>query len=575
MEQKRCSFNLLLLTHLIVCLYILGLLPQVDGHILVYRRITNQVFLIEEYNDMPAQFGPSLSATGIKVFAIPAEPINACNKIAPPPRSNYPGTAKFAAIIQRGGEDCTFELKVRYAQAAHFDAAIIYNNEGDDLEHMSAQNSSGIMIPSVFVGHTTGMTLKSFYTPEIVLVINDELPFNINTQLILPFSILIGICFLIMIFYMIYKCIREERRLRRYRLPKRMLKKLPIIKYTKNSNIAYDTCVICIETFAEGDKLRVLPCKHPYHSDCIDVWLTENKRECPICKRRVFTKGEARSQRNRQSSLDSMVDTDDDTAPLLQSSQNTSSATITSTRSSAPTTRHGTFQRGSGGVETGASAGGDVTSDDENMLSSPARRINPFDRTPNLPPHWEEQLNNGERRSSLWYWPVFRWISRRPTTISIAAPPYQEDILTDVIAAENPADAAAIASSTPTSILRATAQHSSNNVLNPNLSGSFKDDDEDDDAPLQCIYEPAAAVAAAVVSNSTPDQQSNTQPSQQMNIDSKNKVVAAVAAESDPVFLQTPTQGGLAVAALPVNTNDTLNTTNAKPTTTSEPNRFW
>lgn len=154
---------------------------------------------------------------------------------------------------------------------------------------MSAQNSSGIMIPSVFVGHTTGMSLKSFFTPEIVLVINDELPFNINTQLILPFSILIGICFLIMvckhtyifyvffsflstfnavvvivfkIFYMIYKCIREERRLRRYRLPKRMLKKLPIIKFTKNSNIAYDTCVICIETFAEGDRLRILPCKH-------------------------------------------------------------------------------------------------------------------------------------------------------------------------------------------------------------------------------------------------------------------------------------------------------------------------
>lgn len=64
------------------------------------------------------------------------------------------------------------------------------------------------------------------------------------------------------IFYMIYKCIREERRLRRYRLPKRMLKKLPIIKFTKNSNIAYDTCVICIETFAEGDRLRILPCKH-------------------------------------------------------------------------------------------------------------------------------------------------------------------------------------------------------------------------------------------------------------------------------------------------------------------------
>lgn len=64
---------------------------------------------------------------------------------------------------------------------------------------MSAQNSTGIVIPSVFVGRTTGSNLKNFFTSEIVLVINDEMPFNINTQLILPFSILIGLCFLIMV----------------------------------------------------------------------------------------------------------------------------------------------------------------------------------------------------------------------------------------------------------------------------------------------------------------------------------------------------------------------------------------
>lgn len=61
---------------------------------------------------------------------------------------------------------------------------------------------------------------------------------------------------------MVYKCVREERRLRRYRLPKRMLKKLPIFKYSKSSDLAYSTCVICLEEFVEGDKLRILPCKH-------------------------------------------------------------------------------------------------------------------------------------------------------------------------------------------------------------------------------------------------------------------------------------------------------------------------
>ncbi|XP_005178541.1 E3 ubiquitin-protein ligase Godzilla isoform X2 [Musca domestica] len=555
MESLKCSR--LVTPLLIACTCILSPLLEVDAHILVYRRITNQ--LIEEYNDMPAQFGPSLTSSGIKVFAVPAVPSDACDKIAPPPTHNlgYPSNAKYAAIIQRGGVDCTFELKVRNAQAARFDAVVIYNNNSDDLEHMSAQNSSGIMIPSVFVGHTTGMNLRSFFTPEIVLVINDELPFNINTQLILPFSILIGLCFLTMIFYMIYRCIREERNLRRYRLPKRMLKKLPIIKFTKNSNIAYDTCVICIETFAEGDKLRVLPCKHPYHSNCIDVWLTENKRECPICKRKVFTKGEARSQRNRQSSLDSIVDTDDDTAPLLQQS---SQSSLTTTMSSNNSTRHGTFQRGS----TPGGGAADVTSDDENMLSStPARRINPFDRSPNLPPHLAAQLNSDGSRS-IWSLPIFRWFRRNPTTISVAAPPYHEDILSDVIAGEPTANANASTmdgsvAATPRS--QSIATHSSNNVLNPNLSGSFKEED-DDEPPLQCIYEPAS-----VVVTSDPIDQ----PQASGTVDNSQQPV--VENETDSVFIQTPTQGGIAVAALPRDSNDEpVHTSHATRSNTA---RFW
>lgn len=106
------------------------------------------------------------------------------------------------------------------AQNASYSAVIVYNNEGDDLgnyllnhilidllklfsltflEQMSADNRTGIHIPSVFVGHTSGKALASYFTPEVVLIINDELPFNINTQLILPFSILIGLCFIIMV----------------------------------------------------------------------------------------------------------------------------------------------------------------------------------------------------------------------------------------------------------------------------------------------------------------------------------------------------------------------------------------
>lgn len=55
-----------------------------------------------------------------------------------------------------------------------------------------------------------------------------------------------------------------------------------------------DMCVICQQPYADGDKLRVLPCDHSFHVGCIDRWLSgcHSHNECftsgcPTCKARA------------------------------------------------------------------------------------------------------------------------------------------------------------------------------------------------------------------------------------------------------------------------------------------------
>ncbi len=51
----------------------------------------------------------------------------------------------------------------------------------------------------------------------------------------------------------------------------------------KDENDSCVKCLICQFHYQEGERLRVLPCKHRFHNDCVDQWLM-TKDHCPYCR---------------------------------------------------------------------------------------------------------------------------------------------------------------------------------------------------------------------------------------------------------------------------------------------------
>ncbi|KAG0220965.1 hypothetical protein BGX31_010330 [Mortierella sp. GBA43] len=43
-------------------------------------------------------------------------------------------------------------------------------------------------------------------------------------------------------------------------------------------------CLVCMSEYEEGENMRALKCKHGFHQECIDKWLTTGANKCPICR---------------------------------------------------------------------------------------------------------------------------------------------------------------------------------------------------------------------------------------------------------------------------------------------------
>ena len=46
-----------------------------------------------------------------------------------------------------------------------------------------------------------------------------------------------------------------------------------------------ERCSICLGPYEQNDEMRVLPCRHGFHANCVEVWLSvDHTRRCPLCR---------------------------------------------------------------------------------------------------------------------------------------------------------------------------------------------------------------------------------------------------------------------------------------------------
>lgn len=62
--------------------------------------------------------------------------------------------------------------------------------------------------------------------------------------------------------------------------------KAPLPETSELADVTAKHCIICLEDFEHGMKIRTLPCFHRFMAECIDPWL-QQQAKCPVCKESI------------------------------------------------------------------------------------------------------------------------------------------------------------------------------------------------------------------------------------------------------------------------------------------------
>ncbi|XP_065841048.1 E3 ubiquitin-protein ligase RNF13-like [Oscarella lobularis] len=288
-------------TRLGLVLFVIYALGSVEAKVYVYFPNNTTI----QFKSIAASFGPPIPDNFLGKLAY-ATPSNACEEVKEAPKSGEDDPYGWFAIVDRG--DCNFDTKVVHCQNANYHAVVVVNGD-NNLEPMGGGDEARyVLIPSTMVTKDTGDYLKEHAVGTqnasvIVQLTQEDFYLSWDVYLV-PFSVIVGLCIFLTVTFVIVKVVSHRRHVRRWRFPRASLKKIPTRRYKEGTD-REESCAICLEDYKNGDKIRVLPCQHIYHSKCVDPWLTRSKRQCPVCKRRILDNGTCEEMSGDQTSMSS------------------------------------------------------------------------------------------------------------------------------------------------------------------------------------------------------------------------------------------------------------------------------